>query len=313
MSAAALLALAALPPAPAPASPALAAGRPTVAMLSVPASASPGAPPPVSLELRDPSARRVQTTVAIVSLHTRRAVLADALGWVRAGAKVVVRWPGSARLAAGTYHVSVHARDEHGQPLLRTSAASGVATLTVAAAVSSATPVLKPSGGGGAVAETAPSIGAAEAPTPAQTVAAGAVFPVAGEHSFGGPENRFGAPRGNHVHQGQDVLAPEGLPVVAPLAGEVTWTSYQAEGAGYYAVEHTAIGLDFMFAHCQAGSLAVLAGRDVTAGQQICRIGQTGDATTSHLHFEVWVGRWQAAGGRPIDPLPYLEAWEARG
>jgi hypothetical protein len=26
--------------------------------------------------------------------------------------------------------------------------------------------------------------------------------------------------------------------------------------------------------------------------------------------LEVWVGGWQAKGGYPIDPLPYLEAWE---
>ncbi len=98
-------------------------------------------------------------------------------------------------------------------------------------------------------------------PTPAQTVADGAVFPVAGAHNFGGPENRFGAPRDGYLHQGQDVLTAEGTPVVAPLAGTILTTSYQAAGAGYYAVEHTGVGFDFMFAHCQAGSLAVAAGQ----------------------------------------------------
>jgi murein DD-endopeptidase MepM/ murein hydrolase activator NlpD len=158
-----------------------------------------------------------------------------------------------------------------------------------------------------------PVVGEVGAPTPAQTVAEGAVFPVVGAHSFGNAENRFGAGRAGHIHEGQDVLASEGLAVVAPLAGTIITTAYQAGGAGWYAAEHTAGGLDFFYAHCQASSLAVSTGQAVSAGQAICSVGQTGDATGPHLHFEVWVGGWQAPGGHPIDPLPYLEAWELSG
>jgi murein DD-endopeptidase MepM/ murein hydrolase activator NlpD len=149
-------------------------------------------------------------------------------------------------------------------------------------------------------------------PTPLQTVA-GAVFPVQGPHSYGDAANRFGASRAGHVHQGQDVLAAEGTPVVAPLAGTITATGYQAGGAGYYVVERLADGFELMFAHCQAGTPAVGGGQTVAAGQALCRVGQTGDATGPHLHFEMWVGGWQAPGGQPIDPLPYLQAWEAGG
>ena len=87
-----------------------------------------------------------------------------------------------------------------------------------------------------------------------------------GAHSFGGPENRFGAPRAGHIHQGQDVLTAEGTPDVAPLAGTIVTTANQPGGAGYYVVEHTLIGFDFMFAHCEAGSFAVAAGQAVAAG-----------------------------------------------
>lgn len=148
------------------------------------------------------------------------------------------------------------------------------------------------------------------APTTAQTVSEGAIFPVLGPHSFGNAENRFGAGRVGHIHEGQDVLASEGQEVVAPMAGTIITTAYQAGGAGWYVAEHTSDGLDFLFAHCQAGSLGVSAGEAVSAGQLVCHVGQTGDATGPHLHFEVWVGGWQAPGGQPIDPLPYLEAWE---
>lgn len=148
-------------------------------------------------------------------------------------------------------------------------------------------------------------------PTPAQLASEGAVFPVAGPHSFGDAANRFGAGRAGYEHQGQDVLASEGLSVVAPLAGTIITTGFQAGGAGWYVAEHTASGVDFFYAHCQAGSLAVsAAGQAVSAGQLLCKVGQTGDATGPHLHFEIWVGGWRSNVGKPIDPLPYLQAWD---
>lgn len=148
------------------------------------------------------------------------------------------------------------------------------------------------------------------APTPAQTVAQGAVFPVRGPHSFGGPENRFGAGRVGHIHEGQDVLAGEGQEVIAPLPGTIITTGYQAGGAGWYVAEQVSDGLSFFYAHCQTGSVAVKAEQSVRAGQRLCLVGQTGDATGPHLHLEIWVGGWHVGNGYPIDPLPYLEAWD---
>jgi murein DD-endopeptidase MepM/ murein hydrolase activator NlpD len=68
-----------------------------------------------------------------------------------------------------------------------------------------------------------------------------------------------------------------------------------------------------MFAHCKAESLAVSSAQEVSAGQALCQAGQTGDATTPHLDFEMWVNGWRTATGYPINPLPYLEAWEHPG
>jgi biotin carboxyl carrier protein len=278
--------------------------RPVVSQLVVPRTAPAGRPPRVSLRIDEPGVSIVAASVAVTDLSTRRTVLIVTLGWLPTGRTVNVRWPRGASLRAGSYHLSVSAHDRQSGTLLRRAHASGVASLTVAAPVA---PRPQPS-------PPAPSPVLAEegVPTPAQSAASGAVFPVAGAHSFGGPENRFGAPRANHIHQGQDVLTAEGTPVLAPMPGTILTTSYQG-AAGYYAVEHTAV-FDFMFAHCQAGSLTVVAGQSVSAGQVLCSAGQTGDATTPHLHFEMWLGGWHAsAASHQIDPLPYLEAWDRAG
>jgi hypothetical protein len=274
---------------------------PVVTKLSVPGTAVPGRPPHVSLQIDEAHVGTVNVTLAVHDLATRKPALVVAMGWVHTARTLSVSWPRRATLKAGAYHVSVSAHDHHGGNLRRIAHSSGVATLTVAAPVKVVAPVP------GQAPAPAPEAGV---PTPAQTVADGAVFPVAGPHDFGNAENRYGAPRGGHVHEGQDILTAEGTPDVAPLPGTITLTEFQAGGAGYYAVEHTLIGFDFMFAHCKAASLLVGAGQAVTAGQQLCQAGQTGDATGPHLHFEMWVGGWQAPGGHSIDPLPYLEAWE---
>jgi biotin carboxyl carrier protein len=282
----------------------LEAPRPVVSELVVPRTAPAGRPPRVALRIDEAGVGTVAASVTLTDLSTRRKVLVVSLGWTPTGRTVNVRWPRRASLRAGSYQVSVSAHDHRSATLLRWAHASGVASLTLTAPVAhQPSPPVAP----------APALPEEGVPTPAQSAAAGAVFPVAGAHNFGGPENRFGAPRANHIHQGQDVLSAEGTPVVAPMAGTILTASYQAGGAGYYAVEHTA-AFDFMFAHCQAGSLARAAGQGVSAGQVLCRAGQTGDATAPHLHFEMWVGGWHvSAASHPIDPLPYLEAWERAG
>jgi hypothetical protein len=286
----------------------LGAARPVVTQLVVPRTAPAGRPPRVTLRIDETGVATVAAAVTVTDVATRARVLLAPLGWIRTGQTITVRWPRGARLNAGSYRVSLNAHDHRSGTLLRRAHASGVATLTVLA------PVAPPPPPAPAPAPAPTPIATEEGvPTPAQTVASGAVFPVAGPHNFGGPEARFGAPRGNHTHQGQDVLTGEGTPVLAPLTGTIESTSNQPGGAGYYVVEHTA-AFDFMFAHCMAASFAVAAAQTVTAGQMLCRAGQTGDASAPHLHFEMWVGGWRAsAASHPIDPLPYLEAWERRG
>jgi murein DD-endopeptidase MepM/ murein hydrolase activator NlpD len=287
----------------------VASPRPVVSELSVASTATAGRPPKVVLRIDEQGVGTVAVQVAVIQFATHARVIAVSLGWVRTGRTVTVTWPRGATLAPGSYQVSVSAHDHHGGTLLRAAHSSGVVSLTVAAPAPKPAATPKPATPTSAPAPSTP----AGVPTPAQTATEGAVFPVQGPHNFGGPENLFGAPRDGYLHQGQDVLTAEGTPVVAPLAGTILTTSYQASGAGYYAVERTTVGFDFMFAHCQPESLEVATGQVVAQGQGLCKAGQTGDATAPHLDFEMWVGGWQAVGGEPINPLPYLQAWEQDG
>lgn len=145
---------------------------------------------------------------------------------------------------------------------------------------------------------------------PAIPPASGPRFPVAGPHSFGNAADRFGAPRSGHVHEGQDILAASGTPVVVPVAGTITVRAYQAAGAGNYLVEHGSDGRDYVFMHLLTGADRVAQGSTVRAGQQISQVGATGDAQGAHLHFEIWPNGWYAKGSHPVDPLPYLRAWD---
>jgi murein DD-endopeptidase MepM/ murein hydrolase activator NlpD len=134
------------------------------------------------------------------------------------------------------------------------------------------------------------------------------VFPVAGPHTYG---DVFGVPRKGYSHQGQDVAASEGAPVVAPLPGTILYVDNQPSAAGWYVVQRAADGRDFFYAHCQEGSVAVAPGQAVTPGQRLCNVGSTGSATGPHLHFEIWLGGWRVnPGSHPVDPLADLRAWD---
>ena len=289
---------------------------PTLSALSVSQPAKPGTPPQVTLKLDDPSGQSVYVQVNLQSRVSSHTSITAHLGWVASGRTATVAWPKGARLAAGSYKLLVSGRDRRGETLkggAHTALTREVLVKAEAAKPPSpptSTSAPAPSGAGRGASTLAPAAGV---PSPAQSAAEGAVFPVDGTHNFGGPENAFGAPRAGYSHQGQDILTAEGTPVLAPYAGEIESTSYQEGGAGYYAVERTNVGFSFFFAHCEAGSLAVSGGQSVSAGALICKAGETGDATAPHLDFEIWLEGWRTADGYPINPLPYLEAWETDG
>jgi murein DD-endopeptidase MepM/ murein hydrolase activator NlpD len=138
-------------------------------------------------------------------------------------------------------------------------------------------------------------------PAPAGTM----IFPVAGPHTIG---QGFGAARVGHSHQGQDIMAACGTPEVAVTRAKVKFVSFQKLAGNYVVIRNKKLHQDYMYAHLAAPA-PVVKGQVVQPGQQIGVVGQTGDATACHLHFELWLGKWYR-GGHPVDPLPYLETYQ---
>jgi murein DD-endopeptidase MepM/ murein hydrolase activator NlpD len=108
-------------------------------------------------------------------------------------------------------------------------------------------------------------------------------------------------PRGTGFHWGVDLFKPLGTPVVTVQSGTVR--NVPNEGSGGNVVYLTAAdGTVFQFAHLQD---FVGGDRRVAQGDVIGHVGQTGNATAVHLHFEIRIG---GLTGNRVDPAPTLRA-----
>ena len=96
-------------------------------------------------------------------------------------------------------------------------------------------------------------------------------------------------------HNGLDIPAAAGTPVIARGAGVVSKVEFQAGGAGNYVVIDHPDGTQSKYFHMQSRS-PLEEGQSVSAGQQIGQVGSTGRSTGPHLHYELW------RDGQPVDP-----------
>jgi murein DD-endopeptidase MepM/ murein hydrolase activator NlpD len=136
------------------------------------------------------------------------------------------------------------------------------------------------------------------------------IFPVRGRHDFGGAGADFGSGRAGHSHQGHDVFARCGTPLVAARGGRVKFKQYHAAAGNYMVIDASGSGVDYAYMHL-AEPTPFRAGDRVYTGQRIGAVGDTGNARGCHLHFELWRAPGWYDGGKPFDPLPSLRAWDS--
>lgn len=151
--------------------------------------------------------------------------------------------------------------------------------LAAAAAREEAAEEAAPAGGGG---------------SPEVVSVNGKVCPVAGPVSF---VDSWLAPRSGHLHQGVDMMADYGTPLVAIVSGTIS-SSYSSSGGNSLFLSGSD-GNSYWYLHNQTN---LVTSGHVSAGQKIGTVGDTGNATgIPHLHFEYHPG-----GGAAVNPYPLV-------
>jgi hypothetical protein len=159
-----------------------------------------------------------------------------------------------------------------------------------------------------AQAQPASSVRAAQSPPAAAGfLYLGHVFPVRGPHTYG---DGFGVPRKGHSHQGVDVMAACGVPLVAARGGVVKYRGTHSAAGNYLVIDGDKADVDSAYMHLRDPS-PLKKGAKVLTGQPIGVVGRTGDATACHLHFEEWSAPGWYTGGQAFDPMADLKAWDA--
>src|SRR5436189_101946 len=103
--------------------------------------------------------------------------------------------------------------------------------------------------------------------------------------------------------------SPPIQPTASPgMAPGLTASRWRAAG-NYIVIDQKGSGEGNMYAHLSAPSPLQI-GDHVRTAQYIGNVGDTGDATGCHLHFEAWSAPGWYEGGQPYDPLPLLQAWD---
>jgi len=113
-----------------------------------------------------------------------------------------------------------------------------------------------------------------------------------------GPVTSAYGMRDGQPHEGIDIAAAEGAPILAAGPGRVAFAGSRGTYGLAVVIDHGG-GFCTLYAHCS--KIIAIEGEWVEAGAVIAEVGNTGRSRGPHLHLEA------RYGGTPLDPLPYLE------
>ena len=124
------------------------------------------------------------------------------------------------------------------------------------------------------------------------------ILPAAGVLS-----SRFSASRFHPIHhealphEGVDISAPQGTPILAAAKGVVTFAGVMSGLGNTVEIDH---GFGYVTRYGHASKLLVRQGQEVARGEVIAQVGSTGISTSSHLHYEVRIR------GKAVNPMNYV-------
>ena len=143
-----------------------------------------------------------------------------------------------------------------------------------------------------------PSTGGGSSPSVRVKVTGDMTCPVAGPVSF---VDSWGDPRSGHTHQGVDMMADYGTPVVAIVSGTASYVAYDGSGGNMIFLDGDD-GNSYWYMHNQENFISE--GQHVEVGEEIATVGDTGNASgTPHVHFEYHPG-----GGGAVNPYSLVAA-----
>ncbi|MGE7672189.1 murein hydrolase activator EnvC family protein [Lysinibacillus sp. NPDC094403] len=111
---------------------------------------------------------------------------------------------------------------------------------------------------------------------------------------------------GSEFHYGVDLANSIGTPIWAPADGVVSYAAPLSTYGNAVIITHSINGQIYTTVYAHLSSFNVSVGTEVTQGQQIAAMGNTGRVTGPHLHFEVHIGPWRGQAVGSDNPLKYV-------
>lgn len=126
--------------------------------------------------------------------------------------------------------------------------------------------------------------------------------------SFNSTSDFQSAERPNHKGVDLSASGANGKPIFAARDGKVVAAGRASGFGNWIVIEHDVNGkkVSTVYGHMYDNGVFVKAGDTVKAGQRIGLVGNNGDSSGPHLHFEVWDGSPIGGGGKPVNPAPML-------